>query len=187
MHVSRLRRAEGPFPRKSMAERFWEKVDKTDTCWVWTGAKDKGYGRFGVAAGNVVGAHRVAYELLVGPIPQGMEIDHRCHNPACVNPSHLRPATHKQNLEHRNSKPNRVAAAGYRGVLRRGRSYRAQVDQYGKRHYFGSYPTAEEAAEAARLGRIKLFTHNDVDRLPSQQDEDLPGKQKHGAEERRSQ
>jgi len=79
-------------------ERFWVKVDRSgpDGCWVWTAARVTGYGRFRLA-GKQVGAHRLAYELLVGPIPDGLTIDHLCRNRACVNPSHLEPVTGRVN------------------------------------------------------------------------------------------
>lgn len=71
-------------------ERFMAKVDRRpDGCWVWTACRVwNGYGQFRVA-GKTVYAHRFAYELLVGPIPDGLELDHLCRNRACVNPSHL--------------------------------------------------------------------------------------------------
>ena len=78
--------------------RFWSYVEKTDGCWEWTGAKDgDGYGHLTIA-GRVVGAHRFAYELLVGPIPEGLEIDHLCRNRACVKPADLEPVTRAENL-----------------------------------------------------------------------------------------
>jgi uracil-DNA glycosylase family 4 len=79
--------------RVSDESRFWAKVRKTDNCWYWLGWRDSwGYGRFDVA-GKKVRAHRFAYELLVGPIPAGMTLDHLCHHEACVNPSHLEALT----------------------------------------------------------------------------------------------
>lgn len=85
--------------------RFWSKVDfyaparsELGPCWVWTAAlKGAGYGvfRFG---GKLVGAHVVSYELLVGQISSDKEIDHLCGNMACVNPAHLEPVTHRENL-----------------------------------------------------------------------------------------
>lgn len=79
--------------------RFWSKVDKTDTCWLWTGTRTgKGYGRFKVN-GRLVFAHRFAYELLVGPIPPGLQVDHLCRVRHCVNPAHLEPVTCKENIQ----------------------------------------------------------------------------------------
>lgn len=71
-------------------ERFWAKVRKTDTCWLWTGATSVGYGMFKhTGVGATMSTHRLAYESLVGPIPAGQSVLHRCDTPACVNPSHL--------------------------------------------------------------------------------------------------
>lgn len=81
--------------------RFWVKVTKTDDCWLWTGAKHElGYGRFRLDAKAklTVPSHRYAYTLLVGPIPEGMVLDHLCRNPSCVNPSHLEPVTQGENV-----------------------------------------------------------------------------------------
>lgn len=77
--------------------RFWSKVDKTPTCWLFTGALAGGYGRF-YLAGGLVPAHRYAYELLVGPIPEGLQLDHLCRVRNCVNPGHLEPVTQRENL-----------------------------------------------------------------------------------------
>jgi len=80
--------------------RFWAKVAKglQDGCWVWQGAPDiGGYGRL-QKGGSQVLAHRFAYELLVGPIPDGLTIDHLCRNRACVNPTHLEAVDMRTNL-----------------------------------------------------------------------------------------
>lgn len=88
------------------AARFWAKVDKTESCWVWTACRNRdGYGRFHLAGRNVR-AHRVAYELLKGPIPAGLTIDHLCRVHDCVNPAHLEPVTNREN----NLRGNTVAA-----------------------------------------------------------------------------
>jgi hypothetical protein len=80
------------------AERFWPKVEKTETCWLWTGALlDSGYGFFWVDNTRQVVAHRFAYELLVGTIPEGLQLDHLCRVRNCVNPKHLEPVTNREN------------------------------------------------------------------------------------------
>jgi hypothetical protein len=72
-----------------------EKVRYDGGCWIFTAAKDpNGYGRFG--GGKL--AHRVAYKLLAGGIPDGMALDHLCRTPACINPLHLEPVTQAENV-----------------------------------------------------------------------------------------
>jgi hypothetical protein len=77
--------------------RFWAKVEKTSTCWLWTAARiASGYGHFHVARNGqrrALKAHRVAFELLKGPIPDGMCLDHLCRIRECVNPDHLEVVT----------------------------------------------------------------------------------------------
>jgi hypothetical protein len=103
----------GVYERPTIAVRFWSKVDKTGDCWEWTAARTNGYGVFRIGGrkdGRLVPAHRHAYEELVGPIPNGLQIDHLCRNPACVNPSHLEPVTQKENILRGESWPARNAA-----------------------------------------------------------------------------
>lgn len=81
-------------------ERFWSKVRVAgeSECWEWLAYKDSdGYGRFRIG-GEVCRAHRVAYELHLGPIKDDIHIIHACDNPACCNPAHLREGTHKDNM-----------------------------------------------------------------------------------------
>lgn len=90
-------------------DRFWAKVDKNgplwdgNRCWLWTAAQDgRGYGHLRLE-GRTRKAHRLAYEWLVGPIPSGLEIDHLCQRPLCVNPQHLELVPHSQNVRRGNS------------------------------------------------------------------------------------
>jgi len=78
-------------------ERFWAKVDQTLMCWEWTAATfTNGYGMF-TLRGHPLKAHRFAYELLVGRIPESLQLDHTCFNRRCVNPDHLEPVTAREN------------------------------------------------------------------------------------------
>lgn len=82
----------------TVADRFQAKIDMRGSCWLWMGAKTvKGYGSFN-DGGHTRQAHRVAYELSYGPVPDGLEIDHTCGNRSCVNPQHLEAVTHSENL-----------------------------------------------------------------------------------------
>ena len=86
-------------------KRFWDKVLFTIECWEWMASKDKdGYGIFKLNY-KVLKAYRYAYELYNGKIPEGLEIDHICENRKCVNPAHLEPVTHQENVK-RGSKHN---------------------------------------------------------------------------------
>lgn len=86
-----------PRPRPA-AERFWEKVEITEGCWLWiAGCTTHGYGAF-YDGRRQTPAHRFAYEQLVGPIPEGLHLDHLCRNRVCVNPAHLEPVTNVENV-----------------------------------------------------------------------------------------
>lgn len=94
-------RRRGQLPAlKSRLDRFMEKVVKTDGCWLWTGTvRGDGYGHFGGGRKGVkTGAHRAAYELMVGPIPAGAQINHQCDIKLCVRPEHLRVGTQADNV-----------------------------------------------------------------------------------------
>jgi hypothetical protein len=96
----------GRYTKTDVAVRMWGKISipfdydpEIGNCWKWVGGffKGTGYGKFYVDRYPHY-AHRWVYEFLVGPIPEGLEIDHLCRNRWCVNPRHLEPVTHQVNV-----------------------------------------------------------------------------------------
>lgn len=81
-------------------EKLLNKIEKTPTCWNWLGTirESNGYGRVEFQ-GRTQTAHRVIYELMIGEIPNGLELDHLCRNKRCVNPAHLEPVTKLENIK----------------------------------------------------------------------------------------
>lgn len=103
----------GPKPRPVL-DRFWEKVEKTDNCWNWTGAHTgAGYGNFYIGDKVLMGAHKFSYELVNGKVPEPLVLDHLCRNRGCVNPAHLEVVTERENF--------------YRGTGWSGRNIRKRV------------------------------------------------------------
>lgn len=139
-------------PQKALAAR----TSKSGDCLLWTGSKDRGgYGTIQVS-GRTVGAHRFAWENANGPIPDGMSIDHICHNRDCVLPDHLRLATHKENTSYL-SGPLSNNTSGFRNVYAKNSGWEVSVGKDGKTHYFGIYSSIEEAAKVAESARVSLF------------------------------
>lgn len=123
---------------------------------MWTGnCNAKGYGRI-VSNGRLCSAHRVAYELHVGPIPEGMEVDHICMNRACVEPSHLRLATRSENAQHRRG-ANPGSKSGVRNVHKRGERWVVRLKRNGKHMEFGVYDTIAEAESVAIRVRKEYY------------------------------
>jgi len=115
--------------RGTPSERFWAKVDRRspNECWLWTAVQNgEGYGSFWVDGKKVL-AHRWAYEDQVGPIPEGLQLDHvrarGCRNRNCVNPAHVEPVTQVVNIRRGDS--GRVNAARMRAKTHcpKGHSY----------------------------------------------------------------
>ncbi|HEY6021612.1 MAG TPA: HNH endonuclease signature motif containing protein [Candidatus Paceibacterota bacterium] len=99
MGVDRRRFAGNQFGQVDPQTRFWAYVDKRspEECWPWLAStSDAGYGAFSVGK-RYINAHRFAYESIIGPIPDGLTLDHRCRNRACVNPAHLEPVSRGEN------------------------------------------------------------------------------------------
>lgn len=77
--------------------RFWSKVSKTPSCWLWTSPlTKKGYGQFTVGSKNF-SAHKWSYETFIGPVPGDLTLDHLCRVKHCVNPAHMEPVTREEN------------------------------------------------------------------------------------------
>ena len=136
-------------------ETFSMRTKRVGDCLVWQAGKNCGYGRIMVDGRSHL-AHRYAWERVNGPIPDGMFIDHICHNRACVDVRHLRVVTQAQNNRNRRG-PQPLSKTGYRNVThgRRG-GYKVQVCKDGK-SYGHTHTTIEAAiAEAAAL-RAELF------------------------------
>lgn len=134
--------------------------DPVAGCWVWGGSMhSEGYGRIRVGK-HEERAHRVVYSILIGD--PGPRLDHRCFNHACVNPEHLRPVTHKQNMEHRQG-AQRNSKSGVRGVSwhKRDKRWFVRVRHNNRIFHGGSFRDLDDAAKAATELRAKLFTHDD--------------------------
>lgn len=150
---------------KTIEERFWSKVSKAGKCWTWTAARNPdGYGRFCIDY-KMEYAHRVAYALTHGDISAGMDVDHTCYNKSCVNPSHLRAATRKQNTENREGAQSN-SKSGIRGVTwhKLAGKWQAQVKHNGTATYLGLFADIADAQAAVSAKRLELFTHSDMDR-----------------------
>lgn len=102
------------YTRRDPAARFWQyvralPVADPDACWLWRGATSpNGYGTFSLPGRKGIPVHRFAYEMMVGPIAEGLTIDHLCRVTNCVNPAHMEPVTAAENMRRgRASNPNR--------------------------------------------------------------------------------
>lgn len=147
--------------------RFLAKVDRSngpDSCWNWLGSKhERGYGSVKFKGRKWL-AHRLSWFLANGEIADGYEVDHKCFNGSCVNPAHLRLATHKQNLENLSGALSNNST-GVRGVSRvKNGKYVARTRHHGVLHHLGTFSSLIEAEAAVIAKRNELFTHNDMDR-----------------------
>lgn len=96
------KRGARPGPRLTWPERIGRYFDELgpDDCWPWTGWCDpkSGYGQYAIPGFGKTTAHRAVYQARVGPIPEGLVLDHLCENTSCVNPAHMRVCTQRENL-----------------------------------------------------------------------------------------
>lgn len=85
---------------RTLEQRFWAKVNKTDGCWLWTGATNHlGYGQISIGNRRLDMAHRVSLRMAGVVIPEGYDVDHLCRVRRCVRPDHLEPVTHAENMD----------------------------------------------------------------------------------------
>ena len=155
-------------------QRFWGKVEKRpDGCWEWTGntvANQCGfrYGRVSIRRHKYL-VHRVSWGMSHGRIPDGLVIDHRCHNTLCVNPAHLHVVTNQENDENRlgpNPSRSGYPRSGFRGVSwdRSQCKWRVGVHHSGRFHSGGYFTDVDEANRAAIALRNRLMSNNLEDR-----------------------
>lgn len=155
-------------PKMTDTERFWSKVNKSGSYWNWFGTiSPGGYGRIHIGGrqGKYWQAHRLSYVMAFGAVADDMDIDHQCLNRSCVNPSHLRAATRKQNNENR-SGANKNSKTGVLGVSwnKQLGKWRAQLTHNRAAMHIGYFETIAEADAAVTAKRLELFTHNELDR-----------------------
>ncbi|HCG55324.1 MULTISPECIES: HNH endonuclease [Brevibacterium] len=160
MHYQRFMKTGSPLvgARTKTPEDAFAKfaVSVAGGCLLWTAGKDRdGYGNIAVY-GRKTRAHRYAWERIYGPMPDGMQVDHKCWNPSCVNIEHLRLANHAENQHYRNGS-HRGSKTGFRNVYDRGTHFQVMIGRNGKQRHYGTFATIEEAVDAAELKRAELF------------------------------
>lgn len=167
--------------RAPLEVRFYSKVafDGANGCWRWFGSKANGYGRMRRPAGTATAAHRISWELHVGPIPPGLVVCHRCDNPECCNPEHLFLGTLRDNTQDAISKgrypfQNGVrrspGASGIFGITREASGrYRARIWDSRRTVALGTFDTAEEAIEAYDQAKDSLQQFLDARPVPHKQ------------------
>jgi hypothetical protein len=141
-------------------EQFWASAERQGGCLIWRKSlRRNGYGQLKIDGRNRT-AHRVAYELAVGAIPDGAEIDHCCRRRACIDPAHLRLATHKQNNENRTDRPVGTSS-GVRGVYwdRSRARWSARLTHNYRAIFLGRFDDLADAERAVVAARAAYFTH----------------------------
>lgn len=167
-HYDRWRRWGDPFfaevaggQRRDLERRFWKKVSSgpipgyaphLGPCWLWQAAISSGYGVFAVSRTKKVRAHRLAYELSIGPIPDGLTLDHLCRVTRCVRPTHLEPVTMTTNSLRGISPPAQNARKAH---CKHGHAFNAVNTHYSYRQ--GTLRRRCRACGRVRSRRCKLL------------------------------
>jgi hypothetical protein len=161
MHYERKRRhgstEPGPRARLPLSDRFWRYVQQGDGCWIWAGSKDsKGYGQIssGGRQGRRVLAHRLSYTIAKGQIPEGLDLDHLCRNPACVNPDHLEPVTRGENTRRGNAAAATRAARAAKPNCKHGHAW-TPTNTYTDPHGHRRCRTCERANDQRQKAKLK--------------------------------
>lgn len=135
--------------RATPEDRFWQKVEVTDTCWLWSGATDRdGYGKLEFK-GRHYRPHRLAYELTQGSIPDGLLLRHTCDNRLCVRPGHLIPGTQQDNIQDREDR-SRTA----KGETHWSHRYPQEWEQFKQRQ--PGRPRATKAPKPLRVPVVRV-------------------------------
>ena len=141
----------------TVAQRFWAKVDKGQGCWPWlAGKQERGYGHFWFN-GRQIGAHRMAWILSRGPIPDGFYVCHRCDNPSCVRPTHLFVGRAKDNLRDAMQKGRMPRGVKWRDTHRNMAS--------GDRHKSVTYPESVPRGESHGMSKLTDSIVKEIRRL----------------------
>jgi hypothetical protein len=145
---------------EEFGRQYGDKMHRDGECLIWTGAKGgTGYGMVN-RDGRAWHVHRILYELQHGPLPPKWVVDHICRNRACVELTHLRACTHKDNMRHRASLPSNNTS-GARGVslYRAGKTkpWEAHITVDDKKLYLGRYETFNEAKDVVTAARERHF------------------------------
>lgn len=106
--LPKMRKGQRPSPKEGILTRLSRSSEWRGDCRVWLRTTTNGYGFLGVGDKNK-SAHRAAYEVFVGPIAEGLQIDHLCRNRDCINPAHLEPVTQRENILRGDAPPARAA------------------------------------------------------------------------------
>ena len=128
----------------SLPERIEQKLTRRAGCWEWTACRMNGYGKI-YWRGKLQQAHRVVYEIVRGPIPDGLELDHTCYNRGCVNPDHLEAVSHAENIR--------------RGYDQRGRR---TACKRGHPYTVGSYYARGEKRDCKTCQRLSVDRRRDA-------------------------